>query len=110
MNIQIIGTKKCRDTQKAVRYFKERRIPFHFVDLNERTLSKGEFDKITSRIKAENLIDTDSKTYRERNYAYLDFDAYEELFEYQLMMKTPVIRNGNKVTCGMESETWKGWL
>jgi arsenate reductase-like glutaredoxin family protein len=46
MNIQIFGTKKCRDTQKTERYFKERRIPYHFVDLTERGLSKGELDKI----------------------------------------------------------------
>ena len=109
MNIQIIGTKKCRDTQKAVRYFKERRIPFHFVDLNERELSKGEFDKIISRINAEDLIDKNSKVYKERNYSYLEYDPYDELFEYQHMIKTPVIRNGNEVTCGLKPEIWKGW-
>lgn len=109
MNIQIIGTKKCRDTQKAVRYFKERKIPFHFVDLNERILSKGEFDNITSKIKVEDLIDVNSKVYKDRNYGYLQYDPCEELFEHQLMLKTPVIRNGNEVSSGVKTEIWKDW-
>jgi hypothetical protein len=36
MNIQIIGTKKCNETRKAERFFKERRISFHFRDLSEK--------------------------------------------------------------------------
>jgi len=47
MNIQIFGTKKCKETQKAERYFKERRIPFHFRDLTEKGLAKGELDNIS---------------------------------------------------------------
>ena len=35
MNIQIFGTKKSFDTKKAQRYFKERRIPFQFINLAE---------------------------------------------------------------------------
>ncbi|RKX89879.1 MAG: ArsC family transcriptional regulator, partial [Spirochaetes bacterium] len=58
MNIQIIGTKKCNSTKKAVRFFKERNIPFYFVDLNERELSPGELSAITARIPASDLIDT----------------------------------------------------
>ena len=49
MNIQIFGTLKCQDTKKAQRYFKERRIPFQFIDLAERGLSKGEMRERGSR-------------------------------------------------------------
>ena len=43
MNIQIFGSKKDNDTKKAQRFFKERGIRFQYIDLRERTLSKGEF-------------------------------------------------------------------
>ena len=46
MNIQIFGTKKSADTRKAERFFKERGIKFQYVDLKEKGLSKGEFQKV----------------------------------------------------------------
>ena len=51
MNIQIIGTKKCKNTKKSFMFFKERGIKYHFVDLNERSLSPGELDKIIQKMK-----------------------------------------------------------
>ena len=36
MNIQIFGTKKCNDTKKAERFFKERGIKYQFIDLREK--------------------------------------------------------------------------
>ena len=66
MAIQIIGTKKCKETQKAERYFKERRIPFHFRDLTEKGLAKGELDNITRVIALEDLMDKESKRFKGR--------------------------------------------
>jgi len=43
MNIQIFGTKKCNDTKKAERFFKERGIKYQFIDMKEKGMSKGEF-------------------------------------------------------------------
>ena len=46
MNIQIFGTKKCRDTRKAERFFKERGIKYQFIDMKEKGMSKGEFNSV----------------------------------------------------------------
>ncbi len=46
MNIQIFGTKKCNDTKKAQRYYRDRGIKFQFIDLSEKELSKGEFRSV----------------------------------------------------------------
>jgi arsenate reductase-like glutaredoxin family protein len=51
MNIQIVGTKSCSNTRKAERYFKERRIPFHFRDLNEKGLAKGELENYSPNLQ-----------------------------------------------------------
>ena len=49
MNIQIFGTKKCNDTKKAERYFKERGIKYQFVDMKEKGMSKGEFTSVAEK-------------------------------------------------------------
>lgn len=64
MNIQIFGTKKCSDTRKAERYFKERRIDFHFRDLSEKGISKGELENIKRAFDVEELIDKEGKQYQ----------------------------------------------
>ena len=116
--IQIFGTTKNFDTKKAQMWFKERRIPFQFVDLKEKEMSRGEFESVVesvsrvagSRAEAvELLADKNSKNYA--SFAYLDdSDKEEKLFENQLLLKLPVCRNGkNAATCGLEVKIWEGW-
>ncbi|HOI29244.1 MAG TPA: arsenate reductase family protein [Melioribacteraceae bacterium] len=110
MNIQIIGTKNCSDTRKAERYFKERRIPFHFRDLNEKGLAKGELDNIARKFPLEELIDREGKQFKKRNMQYMRFDIEEELLNDSLLFKTPIVRNGSDVTIGYQPDTWKKWI
>lgn len=109
MNIQIIGTKNCNDTRKAERYFKERRIQFHFRDLNEKGIAKGEFDNITRSIPLDELIDREGKQFKKRNMQYMKFDIEEELLADSLLLKTPIVRNGKETTLGYKPEVWKTW-
>ncbi len=109
MNIQIFGTKKCNDTKKAQRFFKERGISIHFRDLTEKGLSSGEFENISRSIKIEDLIDTESKQYKKRGLQFMVFNITEELFEDPLLIKTPIVRNGKEATVGYNSEVWKHW-
>ena len=100
--IQIFGTTKNFDTKKAQMWFKERRIPFQFVDLKEKEMSRGEFESVVESVSlaavsreeaVELLADKNSKDYA--SFAYLDdSDKEEKLFENQLFLKLPVCRNG----------------
>ena len=110
MNIQIFGTKKCSDTRKAERFFKERGIQFHFRDLNEKGVSKGELENIKRVFDIEELIDTEGKQYQKRNLKYINHDIEEELLEDALLFKTPIVRNGKEVTVGYEPDVWKSWI
>lgn len=110
MNIQIFGTKKCNDSKKAERFFKERGIQIHYRDLNEKGVSKGELENIKREYDVEDLIDKEGKEYKKRNLQYILHDVEEELLEDPLLFKTPIVRNGNKVTVGYEPEIWKSWL
>jgi arsenate reductase len=110
MNIQIFGIKKCQDTRKAERFFKERSIKFQFVDLTERGLSKGELNSVKAAVPLENLIDTGGKQYQKRNLKYLVHNVEEELLNDPLLFKTPIVRNGPKATVGYQPDFWNDWI
>ena len=109
MNIQIFGTKKSSETKKAQRWFKERSIAFHFVSLDEKGISPGELDSVLRKYDAEDLIDTNSKAYKKKNLAYMDYDAREEILDDPLLLLMPLIRNGSEVSLGYAPDTWKSW-
>ncbi len=109
MNIQIIGTKKCKETQKAERYFKERRIPFHFRDLTEKGLAKGELENISRVIPLDDLIDRESKRFKDRGMQFIVFDIEEELLADPLLLKTPIVRNERLVTVDYQPNVWNEW-
>ena len=112
MNIQIFGTNKSQDTRKAQRFFKERRIPFQFIDMKEKGLSRGELNSViqaaggADRIIADDLKDdTDAVTLR-----YLvDSRKADFIYEHQEIIWLPVVRNGKQATVGYKPEIWKNW-
>lgn len=110
MNIQIFGTKKCRDTQKAERFFKERKINYHFRDLTIKAISKGELDNIKREVPLEDLFDRDGIQFKKRNLEYMVYDPEEELLNDPLLFKTPIVRNGRFATVGYNPEIWKEWI
>lgn len=109
MNIQIFGTKKCRETQKTERFFKERAIPYHFIDLLQRAPSKGELDKMKAVVGLDALINRDGKEYDKSNLKYIIHNKEEVLLKNPLLLRTPIVRNGAKVTVGYCPEIWLTW-
>jgi arsenate reductase-like glutaredoxin family protein len=57
MNIIIYAGKKNFDTQKAERFFKERRIPYQLLDLKKHRLGQKELALFARRLGAQNLIE-----------------------------------------------------
>jgi len=108
--IQIFGTNKCQDTRAAQRFFKERRIVFQFIDLNEKGLSQGEFNSVKQAVGLENLLDTEGKEYQKQNLKYMKFDIEQALLENPKLFKTPIVRNGRLAALGYQPEIWKKWL
>ncbi len=104
--IQIFGTKKCKDTQKAERFFKERRVPYQFRDLTQKGVSKKELENFNQFYELEDLIDKEGKQYAKRNLQYILHDVETELLEDPLLFKTPVVRFNRKVVVGYEPEKW----
>jgi arsenate reductase len=105
--IQIFGLKKCRNTQKAERFFKERGISYQFINLAEKGMSRGELASVARAVGLENLIDREGKEYGKAYMQYMDVNIEEVLLENPLLFKTPVVRKGGKAAAGYTPDEWK---
>lgn len=112
MNIQIYAGKRNFDTQKAERFFKERRIPYQLLDLKKHKLGQRELALFARRLGAQALVDRQSPEVLSHPVAHTDDDAYilECLLENPRFLRTPIVRNGEQVTLGADEQTWSGWL
>ena len=113
MNIQIFGVRKSSDTRKALRFFAERRIKVHFVDLMERSASKGELRRFVDRLGITSMLDSNSKRFQElglRHARMSDESWLEKLAEEPLLLRMPLVRNENQLTIGADETTWKKWM
>lgn len=112
MNIQIFGTKKCNDTKKAERFFKERGIKYQFIDMKEKGMSKGEFQAVASvNGGMENMI---NPSFKDKDLlALIQYiapeDKLDKILENPQVIKIPVVRNGKQSTLGYHPEVWKTW-
>lgn len=112
MNIQIFGVSKSADTRKAERYFKERRIKFQSVDLKKYGMSGGEFDSVLRAVGGiDNLVDWNGKSPDLDLIRYManTADKEDKVFENQMLIKMPVVRNGKQATVGYCPEIWGAW-
>ena len=112
MNIQIFGTKKDFDSKKAERFFKERGVKFQWIDMKEKGMSRGEFQSVCQSVGGlDNLLDADCK---EKELLALirhlsPEDRVAKILENQIVLRTPIVRNGKQATVGYQPEVWKDW-
>jgi arsenate reductase-like glutaredoxin family protein len=110
VEVQVFGTKSCNETKKALRFFKERRIRTHFVDLRERPASAGELRRFGQKFGWEALLDRDGKRFRERglHVAHLPESRIPVLLEDDAMLlRTPLLRTGNELAVGWDEARWR---
>jgi arsenate reductase (glutaredoxin) len=112
MEVQIFGTKKNPATRKALRFFAERRIRTHFVDLQERAASVGELRRFVQKFGTEALLDRGSRRFSElglQHTSYGDERWLQKLAEEPLLLTQPLVRSGNLLSIGDAEATWREW-
>lgn len=113
MEIQIFGVKKSADTRKALRFFSERRIKTHFVDLRERPAAPGELTRFTQKFGVLALVDVNGARYSElglKQARYSDTRWFDMLVEDPLLLRMPLVRSGNRLTVGLAEDDWRSWV
>jgi len=70
-NIQVFGMEDSNATRGALRFFRERRIVVHYVDLRKKPIAAAELRRFVDRLGAPVVMDTDGRAYRDAGLAYL---------------------------------------
>lgn len=112
MDVQIFGVRKSADTRAALRFFAERRIKVHFVDLNEKAASVGELRRFAQKLGVAALVDRESRRFAElglRSAILTEERWLEKLSLEPLLLRMPLVRNQQQLTIGAAPETWNAW-
>lgn len=112
MEVQVFGVRKNADTRAALRFFAERRIKVHFVDLNEKAASVGELRRFAQKFGMAALVDRESRRFAELGLrsAILSDDRWlEKLSLEPLLLRMPLVRNQQQLTIGAAPDTWNAW-
>lgn len=117
MEVQIFGVKKSAATRKALRFFSERRVKTHFVDLTERAASPQELRRFALRYGVDALVDRSSRVYAELGLRHASFSEerwLEKLSDEPLMLCMPLVRQigagARGITIGLAEEEWRLWM
>lgn len=112
--VQLFATKKCADSRKAERFFKERGVKLHVVDLAQKGMSLGELRNVAAQVGGiEALIDREGKRYVERGlkYAAPTGPRIEQMLaEDPLLLRTPIVRFDRRATVGYAPDVWQRWI
>jgi arsenate reductase-like glutaredoxin family protein len=111
--VQVFGLEDDRATRAALRFFKERRVTVHFVDLRRKPIAPGELRRFVERLGATALLDRGSRAYREAGLGYLrmdDAEIVDRLLADQRLLRLPLVRHADDVSAGPADATWRSWL
>jgi len=113
MEVQVFGVRKSAATRAALRFFAERRVRTHFVDLLERAASPGELRRFAQRCGVPALVDRASRRFAELGLAHAalsDERWIERLSGEPLLLRMPLVRWQQRVSVGEAEAEWKGWI
>jgi arsenate reductase (glutaredoxin) len=112
-SVQVFGLDTDQATRAAIRFFRERRIAIHQVDLRRKPIAPGELRRFVERLGAAALLDTEGRAYRDAGLGYMrlaDAEIVERLLGDPRLLRLPLVRFGNEVSAGKAEATWKTWL
>ena len=111
--VHVFGRKDSRESQRAQRFFKERRVPVAFVDLAARPMAPTELRRFADRLGVAALIDREGRRYHDLGLAWLrmdDAELFHRLLEDQALLRLPLVRRGAAFVAGVDEAGWKRLL
>jgi arsenate reductase (glutaredoxin) len=113
LSVQIFGLKNSQATRAAERFFKERRVAIHLVDLKQKPMAPGEIRRFVERFGLAGLIDHECKAAIDVGLKYYKLSDAELLGRIERdpnLLRLPLIRAGNKLSVGHDEDVWKAML
>lgn len=111
--VQIFGTKKSKGARAAERFFKERGVKIHYVDLTQRPLAKGELARFVQKFGLNALLDMNGKAYKDAGLEYMrvsDESLTQKMLDNPDLLRLPLVRGGQKLAVGEDAAAWKQML
>jgi arsenate reductase-like glutaredoxin family protein len=113
LSVQIFGHERDQATRAAVRFFRERRVAIHLVDLTRKPIARGELRRFVDRLGPRALLDEGSRAYRDGGLGHLrmdDAEVVERLLADQALLRLPLVRFADEVAVGRDEGAWKRWF
>jgi len=113
LSVQIFGVKNSQATRAAERFFKERRVQIHMVDLKIKPMSPGEIKRFIDRFGLAAILDKEGKAWEDAGLKYMKVSAAEMLQRIEktpALLRLPFVRGSNKLAIGQDEEGWKAML
>jgi arsenate reductase (glutaredoxin) len=110
VSVQIFGTKNSSATRAAERFFKERSIAIHFVDLKQKPMSAGEIRRFIERFTLSGIVDSEGKAWLDAGLKYMKMSDSELLAKIErepALLRLPLVRCANKLSVGPDTDAWK---
>ena len=103
--IQIFGIKSSQPTRAAERFFKERRVPFQYVDLQKKPMSPGEIKRFIDRFTLAALVDRENPSIKYLRLTNPDLLAKIE--QDPKLLHLPLVRSAKHLSIGHDEAIWK---
>ncbi len=113
VSVQIFGIKNSQATRAAERFFKERRVAIHFVDVKQKPMAKGEIKRFIDRFGLAGLLDSEGTAYVDAGLKYMklsDASLLEKIEREPKLLRLPLIRGAGRLSVGHDEESWKAML
>ena len=112
-SVQIFGIKNSQETRAAERFFKERRVQIHYVDLKQKPMSPGEIKRFLDKFTLNGMVDTEGKAWLDAGLKYLRVGPDELLGKIERepkLLKLPLVRGANRVSIGHDEAAWQAMI
>jgi arsenate reductase len=113
LSVQIFGLKNSPSTRAAERFFKERRVTIHMVDLKQKPMAPGEIKRFIERFGLMGLLDSDGKAYLDAGLKYYKFSDAELLARIERdpkLLRLPLARGGKLLSIGHDEDAWRAMV
>ncbi len=109
-SVQIFGLKNSQATRAAERFFKERRVEIHFVDLKQKPIAAAEIRRFVERFGLATLIDSDGAAFADSGLKYLklsDSELLERIGREPGLLRLPLVRSPRGLSYGQDEKAWR---
>ena len=111
--IQVYGIKNCNKVRDTFKWLDENEVEYEFVDIKKEPLTKDELQSFVNQIGLDVLINRRGMKWRQlglKDKNLSDEELFDELLEHQVMIKRPVLVEGEAILVGYDEDAFEAFV